>query len=648
MFNHGPTTRNADKRGPPLTVATEYFDQIIPPSSAAAARGGEDRASPRQPQQQQHGDEEQERQRQQQQAARGGCEGEIGEEYIPDNVARGFSSNLHQLLESRGGKKGELHNPSFQTSGGIHRSGSGILSPKTSDTHTVAYQNSNIAAPITPASAPGTSTPGGSDQYLPGLDFNINPSAAQSPTLGLSETEWKAIPFSTRRRLRAAVQQDNNVDPTSPASAGGSLSLSRSSSTMHASGSGGGGGGATAGSAIPFSRRHRERAASGSLTRSMSAASTDSSASNSPAFQFLSRLGNPGSEGNGNGQGSDPELGEQVGEYIIGKLIGYGGFSQVKEAHAIDNHTGEKVVRAVKVVQKQNPGASQDLMERIQNEFDHEVSIWKMLNHEHILPLLLVDDTDRATYCFTHRITGGTLFDLVKNTRGNVDQPTVRRYVRELSSALLYLHETMRIVHRDIKLENCLLECLGKGQHKLILCDFGMSDYYVREDEHKPPPQGSHANHVIGPADTSSLFNQYHNFQQYPLIGNARPNTAPTNNNSRSAGGNSLPSSQNCGSLPYASPQLLTSNVPLVEPEVDIWALGVVVFALYMGNLPWNHAFLPKLRMMILQGSWDKDGLTKKAGSTASDLVHGCLEMDPQSRLKIREIFHHEHLQSND
>lgn len=631
MFNHEPTTRNADKRGPPLTVATEYFDQIIPPSSAAAAGGGgEDRASPRQ--RQQHDDQQE---RQQPRA------GEIGEEYIPDNVAKGFSSNLHQLLESKGGGGGNK-----STTSGIHRSGSEILSPKTSDTHTIAYQNSNIAAPITPASAPGTTTPGGSDQYLPGLDFNINPSAAQSPTLGLSEAEWKAIPFSTRRKLRAAVQQDNNIDVTSPVSAGGSLSRS---STMHACGgtSVGGGGASGSGSAIPFSRRHRERAASGSLTRSMSAASTDSSASNSPAFQFLSRLGNPPSEGAGNGNGqNDPELGEQVGEYIIGKLIGYGGFSQVKEAHTIDNSTGEKVVRAVKVVQKQNPGASQDLMERIQSEFDHEVSIWKMLNHEHILPLLLVDDTDRATYCFTHRITGGTLFDLVKNTRGNVDQPTIRRYVCELSSALLYLHETMRIVHRDIKLENCLLECVGMGEHKLILCDFGMSDYFVREDEHKSPPQGSYANHVIGPADTSSLFNQYHNFHQYPLIGNSRPNTAPTNNNSRSAGGNSLPSSQNFGSLPYASPQLLTSNVPLVEPEVDIWALGVVVFALYMGNLPWNHAFLPKLRMMILQGTWDKEGLTRKAGSAASDLVDGCLEMNPESRLKIREIIHHEHLQN--
>ncbi|KAA8915774.1 hypothetical protein TRICI_002074 [Trichomonascus ciferrii] len=632
MFNHGPTTRNADKRGPPLTVATEYFDQLIPPSGAAAAGGGEGRLGlPR------DGEQQQEKQRQPQ-----GGEGEIGEEYIPDTVARGFSSNLHQLLESKGGKRDNANFQSSSSGGGMYRSGSGVLSPRTSDTHTIAYQNSNIAAPITPASAPGTTTPGGSDQYLPGLDFNINPSAAQSPTLGLSEAEWKAIPFSTRRKLRAAIQQDNNIDPASPVSAGGSLSRS---STMHGA-CGASAGATTAGSAIPFSRRHRERAASGSLTRSMSAASTDSSASNSPAFQFLSRLGNPASEGVGGGQqGSDPELGEQVGEYIIGKLIGYGGFSQVKEAHTIDNSTGEKVVRAVKVVQKQNAGASQELMERIQSEFDHEVSIWKMLSHEHILPLLLVDDTDRATYCFTHRITGGTLFDLVKNTRGNVDQPTVLRYVRELSSALLYLHETMRIVHRDIKLENCLLECVGKGEHKLILCDFGMSDYYVREDEHKPPPQGSYANHVIGPADTSSLFNQYHNIPQYPLVGNSRPNTAPTNNNSRSAGGNSLPSSQNFGSLPYASPQLLTSNVPLVEPEVDIWALGVVVFALYMGNLPWNHAFLPKLRMMILQGAWDKEGLTKKAGSAASNLVDGCLEMNPQSRLKIREIIDHEHLQ---
>lgn len=610
-----------------------------------------------------------------QQQATSDIVGSIGEEYIPDNIStnnnnnNNNSSKLHQLFGSDNNNNNSalFHNPNFHASVGNHRA-SGTLSPRSTagsrsysnisniyydnnnNTHTTVG-NKNSAPFIPPQTAPSSSTSGdisnnsagGSDQYLPGLEFNINPAAASSPTLGLSEADWKAIPFSTRRKLKAAVQQQQQqVDTTGNLSSPHSLS----GTNIHRTSSG-------TGSSVPFSQRQRERTSSqpmacSGLNRSVSTTSTDSSASNSPAFQFLSRLGTNSEPNN------ELELGEQVGDYIIGKLIGYGGFSQVKEAHTIDSN-GNKIVRAVKVVKKQAADSSQELMDRIQSEFDHEVAIWKTLVHDNILRLRLVDDTDRATFCFTDKITGGTLFDFVKHTRGNVNLRVVKKYIYQLSSALLYLHETMRVVHRDIKLENCLLEEIGNDETKLILCDFGMSDYFAKDPDDTKSSVHQQQQQVIGPADTSSLFNQYHTHQQYPFIGNQQqqqktPAATPTSMTPTQktppthSANTSTCNSQNCGSLPYACPQLLTSSVPILEPEVDIWALGVCIYALYMGHLPWNHTFLPKLRNMILQGSWDQTMFAEKVNTDASDLVSGCLTIDPQKRFKIRQVIDHEHL----
>lgn len=174
-----------------------------------------------------------------------------------------------------------------------------------------------------------------------------------------------------------------------------------------------------------------------------------------------------------------------------------------------------------------------------QVQIDHEVLLWKSLDHPNILKLLSVTETEDHTYCFADRITGGTLYDLVKeNYCVGLSAPLIVGYAQQLAEALLYLHETMHIVHRDVKLENCLIEeetdekteggddgkrieksniggpnsqqryesgvgiVKGNGLHngsngqndgksipkflgpkKLLLCDFGMSDYFGDDED---------------------------------------------------------------------------------------------------------------------------------------------------------------------
>ncbi|KAL8783599.1 MAG: hypothetical protein Q9213_004528 [Squamulea squamosa] len=346
------------------------------------------------------------------------------------------------------------------------------------------------------------------------------------------------------------------------------------------------------------SRRQNSRQGSSHSRRS-------TSSQMSPATAFLSRFAREEATLEPDGEG------QEMGEYILGKQIGFGGFSVVREAYTIEGD--ERVVRAVKIVRKQVAGKEDLANEQLQAEFEHEVNLWRCLGHRHILPLLAVHVDSYATYCFTKLNTGGTLFDLVRKNRQGVSQELARRYSYQLASAVRYLHEDMHIVHRDIKLENCLidisLESAAKDGGNLLLCDFGLAEFMTNENgRNSPDPYEAAADRpkpkAMGPSDTSTSI---------------------------------------AGSLQYASPELIMSPAGFLSPVVDIWAYGVVVYALLVGELPFQHALQPRVQMMILAGEWDEESLKNAKGSQGMedevlDIIHGCLDMNSEARWDIAKI----------
>lgn len=329
------------------------------------------------------------------------------------------------------------------------------------------------------------------------------------------------------------------------------------------------------------------------------------SSSISPATAFLSRFAKEEAA-------PEPDTdGQEVGEYVIGKQVGYGGFSTIKEAYTIEGD--ERICRAVKVVRKQVPSKDETENDALQAEFEHEVSLWRCLGHRNILPLIEVYVTDYATFCFTKLNTGGTLFDLVRANRHGISRDLARRYAYQLASAVRYLHEDVRIVHRDIKLENCLIDIsdhvAARDGGNVLLCDFGLAEFinsdtrrnspdpYERSAD-RPPPKN------IGPSETSTSI---------------------------------------AGSLQYASPELIMSPAGFLSPVVDIWAYGVVIYALLVGDLPFQHMFQPRVQMMILAGEWDMAALARAEGAAGYEeevleFVAGCLEMESSDRWTISKV----------
>lgn len=346
-------------------------------------------------------------------------------------------------------------------------------------------------------------------------------------------------------------------------------------------------------------------------SRRSSARSGRSLSSMSPAASFLSRyktsdmpLKPPEPDEEGQGVGYH-------GEYIIGKQIGYGGFSVVKEVTSIED--GQRVVNAVKIVRRQLQDKTELENEQIQTHFDHEVEIWRFLRHPYILPLLRVYTTDFATFCITRLNKGGTLFDLVRDLRrskkNGLPQLLAKRYTYQLASAMRYLHNDVQVVHRDIKLENCLLDMTGPKAKieggDVLLCDFGMADFIVSDQRDGPDPHSIGDNQNIGPGETSTSI---------------------------------------AGSLQYAAPELFTASGSVFSPAADVWAFGVVVYALLTATLPFNEGLDFKTSMKIRSGEYDVELIRSSEAvqdggvEDALALVQGCLEMDVEKRWTIHDI----------
>ena len=345
-----------------------------------------------------------------------------------------------------------------------------------------------------------------------------------------------------------------------------------------------------------------------SMRQSMRQGSRRSTSSSmSPATAFLSRFAREPQESI-----VEPDSeGQEVGEYVMGKQVGFGGFSTVKEAYTIEGD--ERICRAVKIVRKQVPGKDEIENEQFQSEFEHEVNLWRCLGHRNILPLIEVYVTDYATFCFTKLNTGGTLFDLIRANRHGVSRDLARRYAYQLASAIRYLHEDVRVVHRDIKLENCLIDISDPGAAKdggnLLLCDFGLAEFVTDHSRsNSPDPDGNVNDRAplrnIGPSETSTSI---------------------------------------AGSLQYASPELIMSPAGFLSSVVDVWAYGVVIYALLVGDLPFQHTFQPRVQMKILAGEWDIAALEAAAGvagyeEEVIEFVSCCLDMQSDSRWTIARV----------
>lgn len=149
-----------------------------------------------------------------------------------------------------------------------------------------------------------------------------------------------------------------------------------------------------------------------------------------------------------------------VNGFEILEEIGSGGFSHVNLARHIKTGT----YCAVKIV---NLHALQD------DEFAgimREISVFAQVSHPNICHLYSLAISKEFLYFFMECACGGTLLSKV-NTAHGLAETEARSLFIQLYSAVCYLHSHHFLVHRDLKLENILIDSNGK----IKLTDFGLS-----------------------------------------------------------------------------------------------------------------------------------------------------------------------------
>lgn len=92
-----------------------------------------------------------------------------------------------------------------------------------------------------------------------------------------------------------------------------------------------------------------------------------------------------------------------------------------------------------------------------------------------------------------------------------------------------------------------------------------------------------------------------------------------------------------CGSPNYAAPEVISGR-SYGGVEVDIWSLGVILFAMVCGRMPFDDDSMPALFNQIKEGKYQ---MPNYISSDVEDIINRMLQPNPVKRITMREIKDH-------
>ena len=146
--------------------------------------------------------------------------------------------------------------------------------------------------------------------------------------------------------------------------------------------------------------------------------------------------------------------------YRAGKMLGRGAFGKV----CLGMHKLTRKMVAIKSINKEYLSE-----EKQRSKIMHEVGILLKLRHNSVVKLYETFETGRHILLVMELCAGGDMLNFVRK-RKKLDEPTAKVLFKQVIEGIGYIH-SQKILHRDIKLDNILLD--GKGGVKIA--DFGVS-----------------------------------------------------------------------------------------------------------------------------------------------------------------------------
>ncbi|KFA60369.1 hypothetical protein S40285_08609 [Stachybotrys chlorohalonatus IBT 40285] len=239
----------------------------------------------------------------------------------------------------------------------------------------------------------------------------------------------------------------------------------------------------------------------------------------------------------------------KFGDFILGNTIGEGEFGKVKLGWKQDSN----VQVAIKLIKRDSVGGNPSRLAKIKRE----VTILRDVQHPNIVRLIDMVETERYIGIILEYASGGELFDYILNHRYLKDQ-SARRLFSQLVSGVGYLHK-QGIVHRDLKLENLLLD----RNRNIIITDFGFANTFNPHEE----LSNDEELHL-----SDREFVKRMGLDKVKSDGTRKGDLMQTS----------------CGSPCYAAPELVVSDAPYTGRKVDVWSCGVILYAMLAGYLPFD------------------------------------------------------------
>uniref|UniRef100_M4BFH8 Protein kinase domain-containing protein n=1 Tax=Hyaloperonospora arabidopsidis (strain Emoy2) TaxID=559515 RepID=M4BFH8_HYAAE len=209
-----------------------------------------------------------------------------------------------------------------------------------------------------------------------------------------------------------------------------------------------------------------------------------------------------------------------------------------------------------------------------------EIQVLQSLKHPNIIRIEDVYLSGSKICMVTEYMGGGELFDYVVD-RGTLSEVEASTIVRQITSAVDYLH-TRGIIHRDLKPENIMLTSKSRGADVKII-DFGLAKLLDADGE------------------TASFL----------------------------------------GTRGYLAPEMLQRQA--YSMSVDMWALGIIVYILLCGCLPFDDESskiandkAARARFGLRFPRW-ANGLSE----SAKDLLRQLLEVDSANRYSAEQTLAH-------
>lgn len=211
----------------------------------------------------------------------------------------------------------------------------------------------------------------------------------------------------------------------------------------------------------------------------------------------------------------------------------------------------------------------------------NEIKLLRKMSHVCIIKTIDIIKASTGTSLILEYMAGGDLLSRILSSPGKkLTEDQSRCIFYQIAHAVKYLHNN-KIAHRDIKPENVLLKSLD--EYPLTkLTDFGLS---------KLVESGTYLRSVIG---TQS----------------------------------------------YIAPEIMNDEIPIYSAKVDVWSMGVTLFAMLSGTLPFADDYEGDVRDQILAGEYKFLSPCWQGTSNSSRrLIRSMLVVDATKRLDIFELF---------